>query len=383
MNKSAVRRNNKNTKKIHFSNYINKAEPIEEKPAKQGSAISELAIDNRLKSNLINKGFEYLTEIQDEALEPIQKRLDIVGVANTGTGKTCSFLVPLINRLLNPSEKNFKTLIVAPTRELALQIETEFKTISKGLDLHIQSFVGGTSVNRDMIKLKRSSQFVVGTPGRLIDLSDRGALKIQSFSVLVLDEYDCMLDMGFVRDIDKFIQRMPIREQTILFSATVQKDQKKKIDSILRKPQYIDVNSGTTSNERIDQDVIHVKQGQNKYEQLVSLIKQEEFSKVLLFAETKRGAEKLKKRLVSSGATADAIHGDKSQNYRVKALNKFRNGDVRLLVATDVASRGIDIDDITHVINYEEPKSYETYVHRIGRTGRAGKKGMALTFVTQ
>jgi ATP-dependent RNA helicase RhlE len=264
---------------------------------------------------------------------------------------------------------------------LALQVEAEFQSLSKGLGLYSASFIGGTNVNNDLKKVRRKPHLIIGTPGRLIDLHNRQALQLQSISKLVLDEFDRMLDMGFVNDIKKMVQAMKSRKQTMLFSATVDNTQKELIDQLLNNPIAVKVSSGAATADQVEQDIIRVPQGQDKFNMLLSLIGSSEFERVLIFAETKRWADKVSKKLNQSGFRSDTIHGNKSQNYRVKALDKFKQGKIQVLVATDVAARGIDVSDITHVINYQLPMNFDSYVHRIGRTGRAGKAGKAYTFI--
>lgn len=289
-------------------------------------------------------------------------------------------MIPIIQQLLE-NKAAFTSLVVVPTRELALQVEEEFRSLTKGLGLFSSSFIGGTNINRDLSQLQRKNHLIIGTPGRLIDLINRKALQVQNVSVLVLDEFDRMLDMGFVNDIKKIVRLMASRKQTMLFSATVDKTQKPMIDELLKNPVEVKVSSGVSTSDQIEQDIIRVPQGMDKFNMLLDLLGEAEFEKVLVFAETKRLVNKLSKRLSESGVKSDMIHGNKSQNYRNTALGKFKSGNVKVLVATDVAARGIDVSDVTHVINYQLPINFDSYVHRIGRTGRAGKTGKAFTFV--
>lgn len=359
---------------------IKKAISIEEKPFVALSPYDEMPINKRLKANLAKKGFKNPTQIQQETLEPLIAGRDLVGIANTGTGKTGAFLIPIIERLLN-EPKDFTSLVVVPTRELAMQVQEEFKSLTYGLDLFSSSFIGGTNIGQDLKRLQRRNHLIIGTPGRLMDLTNRGALRLQDISVLILDEFDRMLDMGFVNDIKKIVKAMTRREQTMLFSATIDKTQKSLIAELLHNPLEVKVSSGATTSDQIDQDIIRVPQGGDKFSMLLDLITDDEFEKVLIFAETKRSVDKVSKMLNRSGVRSDLIHGNKSQNYRTKALDKFKRGKVQVLVATDVAARGIDVTDVTHVINYQLPMTFDSYVHRIGRTGRAGKRGKAFTFV--
>lgn len=379
-NRPDYRQKRKQKKKtIDPSNFIQKAAFAEVEEYVAPIAFAEMDLHENLKNAIQEKGFTTPTEIQMKTIEAGIEGRDIIGIANTGTGKTGAFLIPIIHRLLT-EEKRFQTLIVLPTRELALQVEEEFKSLTKGIKLSASTFIGGTNVNKDLQKLKRHNDFIIGTPGRLIDMMDQKALRLHKFPVLVLDEFDRMLDMGFVRDIQKILGAMQNRKQTLLYSATIEKGQEKLINEIVHDPVHASVSSGTSTAELVDQDVIKVD-GRDKYKLLTDLIAGEDFEKVLVFAETKRTVDRLNSKLRRSGFKSDTIHGNKSQNYRVKALDKFKKGKINVLVATDVAARGIDISDISHVINYQEPTTLDSYIHRIGRTGRAGKKGYAFTFV--
>jgi ATP-dependent RNA helicase RhlE len=305
-----------------------------------------------------------------------------MGIANTGTGKTAAFLIPIIERLLENPE-SFTSLVVVPTRELALQIKEEFISISKGMGLYAACFIGGTNLDRDIDQLKRKNHIVIGTPGRLIDLTQRKALKLQGISVLVLDEFDRMLDMGFIDDIRKMVQLMHNRKQTMLFSASVDKMQGSIINQMVQNPVEVRVSSGTSTSDQVEQDIIKVPVGEDKFKMLRDLMDDKKFQKVLIFAETKRLVDRVNRKLNQSGIRSDRIHGDKTQSYRNKALDKFKRGNVQVLVATDVAARGIDVSNVTHVINYQLPMSFNSYLHRIGRTGRANNIGKALTFVDE
>ena len=342
--------------------------------------IIDLPINKKLIDCLTEKGFYRPTEIQDRSIETLLEKRDLLGIAQTGTGKTGAFLVPIIHQLLEQNQQNF-ALVVVPTRELAIQVEDEFKSMSKGLGLHCACFIGGTNINSDEVALRRKNNVIIGTPGRLLDLMGRKLLKLGAFKTLVLDEYDRMLDMGFLKDVNRILDAMPKTKQTLLFSATLNKTQQPLIDSILKNPVTIKVSSGLSSTESVNQDIIKVAEGQDKFTLLCNLLNDKSFDKVLVFEETKHKVKRLSKKLNNSGILANDIHGDKSQNARQKALNSFKKGEIHVLVATDVAARGIDVSDVTHVINYDIPQTYETYIHRIGRTGRAGKTGQAFTFV--
>ncbi len=360
---------------------IKKAETaIESKPVATGS-FSQFKLNQRLQQNIDKKGYTTPTEIQSRSYKSLLEGKDMIGVANTGTGKTGAFLIPLIQRLAENPRDQFTTLVVVPTRELALQVESEFKSLTHGMKLFVSCYIGGTAMGKDLTKARRGSHMIVGTPGRLMDLANRGAIRFQDVSVLVLDEFDRMLDMGFVNDIKKMVARMQNREQTLLYSATVDPKQRKIIDSLVYRPVEIKVSQGTTSTNTVEQDIIEVGPTEDKFGKLVDLISQDSFERVILFAETKRLVNRLTKKLSQTGIPSGMIHGDKSQNYRNAAIEQFKKGKTKVLVATDVAARGIDIQDVTHVINYQLPLTMDSYIHRIGRTGRAGKKGMAYTFI--
>jgi ATP-dependent RNA helicase RhlE len=345
-------------------------------------SFDEMPINEKIKINLTRKGFSEPTQIQDETLEYLISGRNLMGIANTGTGKTAAFLIPIIERLLENPE-SFTSLVVVPTRELALQIKEEFISISKGMGLYAACFIGGTNLDRDIDQLKRKNHIVIGTPGRLIDLTQRKALKLQGISVLVLDEFDRMLDMGFIDDIRKMVQLMHNRKQTMLFSASVDKMQGSIINQMVQNPVEVRVSSGTSTSDQVEQDIIKVPVGEDKFKMLRDLMDDKKFQKVLIFAETKRLVDRVNRKLNQSGIRSDRIHGDKTQSYRNKALDKFKRGNVQVLVATDVAARGIDVSNVTHVINYQLPMSFNSYLHRIGRTGRANNIGKALTFVDE
>ena len=342
-------------------------------------SFAEMEIHPELQSRIERKGYVNSTEIQDKTFEIIMDGHSVMGIANTGTGKTGAFLIPILNKILS-EKKSAKTIILVPTRELAEQVEQELKSLTKGLKVFSSVFIGGTSVRKDLDKLRRPNDVVIGTPGRINDLIDRRALKLFDFSKIVLDEFDTMLDMGFLQDVTKVIDQMHKRDQTILFSATENSKQQNIIDGIIDDYQKVSVSSGEANTDNIYQEIIKTRGDDDKFDILANLLEKEEFEKVLIFLETKRQVSKLFMRLKQYGVRIDEIHGDKTQMYRSKAVRKFKSGAIKVLVATDVASRGIDIDNVTHVINYEIPSSRESYIHRIGRTGRAGKSGNAITF---
>jgi superfamily II DNA/RNA helicase len=300
-----------------------------------------------------------------------------VGIANTGTGKTAAFLIPLLNKLMH--DRGQKILIVAPTRELAVQIQDECSLFTVGLNLYSVLCIGGVSMFQQKQGLKRNPQIVIGTPGRLKDLKNQGKLNIASFNNIVLDEVDRMLDMGFLPDVRFIISHLPKIRQSLFFSATVSPEIQKLIQGFSHNPVTFSVKAQETSSF-VDQDVVKLN-GRDKIQVLDDLLRQEGVDKVIIFGRTKWGIEKLARILEKKGHFVVALHGNKNQNQRQKALDMFKSNKAHVLLATDIASRGIDVDDVTHVINYDLPESYDDYVHRIGRTGRSNKKGIALSFV--
>jgi ATP-dependent RNA helicase RhlE len=335
-------------------------------------------LDKTLQANIEKKGYTSLTPIQDRSIPHIMRGEDIVGIANTGTGKTAAFLIPLVNKIiLDPREK---VLIVVPTRELAAQIEDELKTFAKGSGLFSVTCVGGTSMGRQISDLRHTHHFVIGTPGRLKDLIEQKKLDLSGFKTVVLDEADRMLDMGFIADMRFMMAKMPSARHTLFFSATLSPEIEKLIHEFLKEPVRISVKTQDTS-KNVHQDVIRVAPGKTKIDTLQDLLLQSEFKKVLVFGRTKYGVEKLARELNKRGFKTESIHGNKSQPQRQNALNHFKHDRAQVLTATDVAARGLDISDITHVINFYLPATYDDYVHRIGRTGRGESKGKALTFV--
>lgn len=366
---------------INPDKLIQEAEQSNHKPYQATQTFDEMQLDQRLKDNLQAMNFVHPTEIQEKTYQKLLQKQNMIGIANTGTGKTGAFLIPIIHNLLDQRQKNFKTMVIVPTRELALQVQDEFKKLTKGMNLRSTCHIGGTSMSADLKRLKQNNDIFIGTPGRLLDLIQRKSIQIGSINTLILDEFDRMLDMGFVNDIRKIVKGMNNRNHTLLFSATIDPKQKNLIQEFIHNPTTIKVSNGNTTSKNVAQDIIRVPEGANKFDLLKDLLKKAEFEKVILFIETKRLADRISKRLNKAGIDSDQIHGNKSQNYRVKALNKFRKGTIKVLVATDVAARGVDIDSVSHVINYQLPLTYDTYIHRIGRTGRAGKTGSAYTFV--
>ena len=339
---------------------------------------ADFVIDEKLKENIIQKGYTLPSPIQDKSIPHVLKGQDVVGIANTGTGKTAAFLIPLINKvLLHPKEN---VLIMVPTRELALQIQEELKGFIMGMKLFSTVCVGGASIGNQIRDLRYRNEFIIGTPGRLKDLIERKVLHPSFFKTVVLDEADRMLDMGFIKDMRKIMGEMPKNRHTLFFSATLSPEIEKLIHEFLHEPIMISVKTRDTS-KNVDQDVVRVRNGENKLDVLHSMLIKPDFGKVLIFGRTKHGVEKLASLLATRGFKAESIHGNKNQSGRQRSLKLFKEGKVQILVATDVAARGLDISDVSHVINFDLPATYDDYVHRIGRTGRAGKSGKALTFV--
>src|SRR3989339_64889 len=366
---------------IDISRFINKTIITEEAVVFTPEHLfKDFIIDDRLKANILGKGYNAPTPIQDRVIPHILHGEDVVGIANTGTGKTAAFLVPLINKVLaNPTKE--KVLVLAPTRELAQQIEAELKDFVKGLKLFSVCCVGGAPIGRQISDLRYAHNFVIGTPGRIKDLIERKCLDLSGFKSVVLDEADRMLDMGFINDM-KFLMSLMSKEDrhTLFFSATLSKEIEALIKDFLKNPVMISVKTQDTS-KNVEQDVVHIKAGEDKIEVLHDLLIQPEFKKVLVFGRTKHGVEKLSHALGQRGFKAQSIHGDKNQGQRQRALDLFKKDVAQILVATDVAARGLDIAGVSHVINFDIPETYDDYVHRIGRTGRAGKSGKALTFI--
>lgn len=341
------------------------------------NTFSDFLIEDILKKNIAAKGYTVPTPVQDEAIPVILEGKDVIASANTGTGKTAAFLIPLVNNAL--TKKTERTLIITPTRELADQIQTELRSFKEKTGLSSVLCIGGANIEHQIRVLHKNPQFIIGTPGRLLDLEKNRNLNFAHFNTIVLDEVDTMLDMGFINDIQYIISKLPKKRHSLFFSATISPAIQKVMDSFLHNPVTINVRTRASA-ENVNQDILKVD-GPAKIEALHDLLIKPEFKKVIIFLRTKRAADKLAKTLLERGFKVAAIHGDKTQPQRKKALTAFRNNAVKILVATDVVARGIDIDDISHVINFDLPQTYEDYIHRIGRTGRANKVGQAITFI--
>ncbi len=359
--------------------FIRKAENTDtSQEVRNSTTFNDFQITEGIKRNLRERGFVTPTPIQEKSIPHILQGKDVIGIANTGTGKTAAFLLPTIHKLL--VNRGERVLIMTPTRELALQILEEYKIFGRGMPLSAVLCIGGTSMYNQEKHLQSNPQIIIGTPGRLKDLVNRRKINLKSFRTVVLDEVDRMVDIGFIHDITYLISFLPKERQSLFFSATVTDKVKTILNQFVNNPVTVSVKKQDTS-ANVDQNVIKVKDRNEKLAILQNLLQKDEFRKVLVFGRTKWGVEKLSKKLIQNGFKAAAIHGNKSQGQRQKALELFKQHQLQVLLATDVASRGLDIENVTHVINYDAPSTYEDYIHRIGRTGRADNKGSALTFV--
>ena len=340
---------------------------------------NELPIENKLKNSIRFADFITPTPIQSKSIPIGLLGKDILGTAQTGTGKTLAFTIPMINKLI--LDKNTMALIVCPTRELATQVmQTVLKLNVREIGIGNALLIGGESMQKQLKKLKRRARIIVGTPGRINDHLKRQSLNLSKVSYLVLDETDRMLDMGFTPQIETILKFIPKQHQTLLFSATLPNNILRISEKYLNDPERIAIGSLSTPIEKIKQETFQITQDKKYHELINQLI--ERSGSILVFVKTKRGADKIVKRLKYDGHSADAIHGNLRQSKRERVINNFRNGKSRILIATDVAARGLDIPIIKHVINYDLPQVAEDYIHRIGRTGRAGKEGSSLTFIT-
>lgn len=348
-------------------------------------SFESLGLRTELLRAVSEKGYSTPSPIQLQAIPPILEGRDILGGAQTGTGKTAGFTLPLLHRLMLSDKKakgsrTVRALILTPTRELAAQVAESVSTYGKYLPLKSTVIFGGVSINPQISKIRDGVDILVATPGRLLDHVSQKTIDLSQVEVLVLDEADRMLDMGFIRDIRKLLALLPKQKQTLLFSATFSNEIKRLSNDLLNSPILVEVARHNTASESVTQ-VVHPVDKQRKRELLSYLIGSNNWKQVLVFTRTKHGANRLAEQLNTDGITAAAIHGNKSQGARTTALANFKSGKVRVLVATDIAARGIDIDQLPHVVNYELPNVAEDYVHRIGRTGRAGNEGEAMSLV--
>ena len=364
---------------IDASRFVRAAKPVQQAAEYAPKhSFADFNVDPMIKSNLVAKGYVTPSPIQDQTIPLAIEGTDIVGIANTGTGKTAAFAIPVINQLIQ--FPGARALIMAPTRELAQQIEAECRTIGKGSRLFGALLIGGAPMGPQLRDLRTNPRMVIGTPGRIKDHMERGTLDLTGFNIVVLDEVDRMLDMGFINDMRTILGRLNPERQSFFFSATMEPKVRSIIDTFGNQPVMVSVKTGETS-DNVEQNVVHYSSKDEQIEKLHDVLNGAEVTKALVFHETKFGAERLSQALVERGFKADAIHGGKAQGARQRALRRFKDSEVNVLVATDVAARGIDVADITHVINFSVPNTYDDYVHRIGRAGRAGRKGYALTFV--
>lgn len=363
---------------IHPSRFVSAAKPAEVVVYEPTHTFSDFLVNDLIKRNLEAKGFVQPSPIQDQTIPVALTGCDVIGIANTGTGKTAAFAIPVIDALMQRPQS--RALIIAPTRELAQQIEQECKAIGRGSGLYGALLIGGSPMGPQLRDLRTNPQAVIGTPGRIKDHIERGTLDLSTFDMVVLDEVDRMLDMGFINDVREILSSVAPERQSLFFSATMDGKVKDLINTFSNDPVTISVKQGETS-DNVHQDIVAYETNEDRILQLHDLLLRGDTEKVIIFDDTQRSVERLSDELVERGFRADAIHGGKNQSQRQKALSRFKRNEITILVATDVAARGIDVADVTHVINYSTPQSYDDYVHRIGRAGRAGRTGYAFTFV--
>jgi len=364
--------------KINPSLYIKKAqELVKIEDEITTNNFNDFGFHPNLLINIKNKGYLKPTQIQDQAIPYILQNSDVLGIANTGTGKTAAYILPIINQILN--NPNQRAIILAPTRELALQIKDELRSFTWGLKVFPALAIGGAYIRQQIISIKRDPHIIIGTPGRIMDLGKRRVINFSKMNILVLDEVDRMLDMGFIGDIKTIVNQIPDSRQTLFFSATLDRRVEPLTHEFLKNPVKVSIKSQDASSH-VDQDIVKVPRFA-KEEKLYQILSCPEFKKVLVFASTQMMVEKLSSSLIQKGFKVQGLHGGKRQYQRQQIVNNFKQNQINILVATDVAARGLDISDITHVVNYDEPNNYQEYIHRIGRTGRGNSKGCALTFV--
>ena len=342
-----------------------------------------LGLGPKLLQTVADAGYVTATPIQHSAIPHILGGRDLIGIAQTGTGKTAAFALPIVERVSQTPQHGRapRVLVVAPTRELAAQIDEAFRTLGRRHHIRCATVFGGVGEQPQIQALRRGVDVVVATPGRLIDLMDSGHVSLASVSTLVLDEADRMLDMGFLPQIRRIVAKVPTKRQTLLFSATLSKDIEKIASELLHNPQTIEIGRRTNPAETVEQFLYPVPKSR-KVDLLIRLLRDSSLDSVLVFSRTKHGADKIARKLIDAGIATATLHSNRSQSQRTSALAAFRNGRVRVLVATDIAARGIDVEGITHVINFDFPMHPEDYIHRIGRTGRAEAEGDAISFVT-
>lgn len=346
----------------------------------------DLGLHKQVLKAVTDQGYETPTPIQAQAIPHLLANRDLLGIAQTGTGKTAAFALPslhhLVSKPLPRRPRHPRVLVLAPTRELALQIAESFKSYARFMDCTVETVFGGVKIGRQVRALQKGPHIVVATPGRLLDLVQQEAVNLSSIDILVLDEADQMLDMGFIHDLRKIIATLPTERQTLLFSATMPAQIVDLSAKFLKGPVHVSVTPQSTTAERVNQGVLHVPSG-DKLRVLTKLLEDADIDRALVFTRTKYGADKVVRKLIACGIPAEAIHGNKSQSQRVRTLDAFRDGRCRVLIATDIAARGIDVEGVSHVINFEMPNVAEQYVHRIGRTARAGASGLAISLVAE
>ena len=378
-NYSNKRKQQRSKENIHPSKFISKAKSTQTTEVfAPKNSFADFNLSELILNNLLTMGINSPSPIQDQTLPLGLSGQDVIGTANTGTGKTIAFAVPVSNKII--TDKQSKAIIIAPTRELASQIEQECKNIARGSGIYGALLIGGSSMAIQLRDLRINPQIVIGTPGRIKDHIERGSLNVEKFNLVVLDEVDRMLDMGFVHDMRQILGNISGPKQSFFFSATVDRRVGELIKQFSIDPQLVSVKTGDTT-DMVEQNIVSYSHNSQKVDKLHDLLVSGRIAKALVFDDTQRSVERLSKELCSRGFMADAIHGGKSQGQRQRALKKFKASEINVLVATDVAARGIDVKDISHVINFSTPQTYDDYIHRIGRAGRAGKSGYALTFV--
>jgi ATP-dependent RNA helicase RhlE len=348
-------------------------------PMKDEITFKDLNLIEPLQRALDKKNYEIPTPIQEQSIPGLLEGKDLIGIAQTGTGKTAAFILPILQRMKEEYPRKIKTLVLAPTRELAAQIDESFENYGKFLNFKHTVIFGGVKQGSQVKALKKGVDILVATPGRLLDLMNQRKLTLKHIEFFVLDEADRMLDMGFINDIKKVLDRLPEHKQSLFFSATMSNPISTLAQKLLKNPIHVEVTPQATTVELIEQHVFFVD-ATKKTRLLLELLKQKHLTSVLIFTRTKHKANKVAEFLSKNNIPSDAIHGNKSQGARTKAMRDFKSGRVKVLVATDIAARGIDVDNISHVINFELPNEEESYVHRIGRTARAGAKGTAYSF---
>lgn len=364
---------------INPSQYIAKA--VEEETTNiyvDGTHFTDFKLNKTLERNVLDKKYTIPTKIQHEAIPAIMEGKDILGIASTGSGKTAAFLLPMIDKIMKDGSQT--CLIVVPTRELASQIQDEFRDLSRNTNLKSVLVIGGKGIRDQMYILSKRPHFIIATPGRLGDIYERKGINLDEVNNVILDEVDRMLDMGFIADIKYIISHLNPNRQSLFFSATMSSKAELIANSLLKNPVKVEIEKQSPL-KNVDQNVVKIDGGKRKEDVLYDILCKDECKRVLVFTRTKRNADKLSDYLYDKKMNVDALHGNKRQSQRTRIINSFKKGNINVLIATDVASRGLDVNDISHVVNYDEPESFDDYIHRIGRTGRAGKKGVALTFL--